>query len=256
MLSSNDLISLTQNLQHNIPDNLKNIFNKIQLEHYDELYEIEADGTASLQDTLNEVLQSLDSGNQTLTHLRYLWMTLILTLVVEPTLQYYQPANLLPKYTTELIYFRLRNLITNEINICGNDNINVLIGDGLIKVIGEKRQLFTDKEIASFQILDEALDVFDHAIRVLDYEEASESILEILDDCLEGYAIFPGSYGRRDLFNWWLLDVVPASLNLLPPKSFYVVESLENQEEIKLNQTHLLEHISSEIWGMICSTIV
>jgi hypothetical protein len=72
---------------NNIPEPLEALFNKIKLEHYEELYEPEADGTASLEDTLNEVLGTLHSTNKTLTHLRYVWMALILTLVVEPTLK-------------------------------------------------------------------------------------------------------------------------------------------------------------------------
>jgi hypothetical protein len=64
------------------------------------------------------------------------------------------------------------------------------------------------------------------------YEEADgtitleETLLEILDDCLEGYAIFPGSQGRRDLFNWWLLEVVPATWCLQFPESIYRINSI------------------------------
>jgi hypothetical protein len=33
----------------------------------------------------------------------------------------------------------------------------------------------------------------------------------MVDDCLQGYAIVPGSEGRRSVFNWWLHVVVPAA---------------------------------------------
>ena len=69
----------------------------------------------------------------------------------------------------------------------------------------------TDKNIDCFPTINECLDVFSQAIRVLNYNQSKEALLEILEHCLEGYAIFPGSSGRRELFDWWLLEVVPAS---------------------------------------------
>ncbi|MBD2006106.1 MULTISPECIES: hypothetical protein [Cyanophyceae] len=250
VLTSSQSINLKLSSQHNIPNHLKLLFNKIRLEHYEELYEPEADGTTPLQNTLNEVLNSLRSSNQRLNHLRYLWMTLILTLVVEPTLEYYQPSNSLPKYIIDLITLWLRITTRNTLN---NSKINITefrIYE-LIREISEERDLSSDRKLTSFQTIDEALDVFKNAVRVIDYDQAVEAILEILDDCLEGYAIFPGSYGRRELFDWWLLDVVPASFYLLPPKCFYVVEGLENQEDIKLRQTKALDKVSFEIYSLL-----
>jgi hypothetical protein len=58
--------------------------------------------------------------------------------------------------------------------------------------------------------------------------EAKKALLEILDDCFEGYAIFPGSQGKRDLFNWWLLEVVPATWCLHYPKTLYTINGLQN----------------------------
>ncbi|MGL5034932.1 MAG: hypothetical protein ACRC6M_14145, partial [Microcystaceae cyanobacterium] len=52
-------------------------------------------------------------------------------------------------------------------------------------------------------------------------------LLEILSDCFEGYAIFPGSENRRDLFNWWLLDVVPAVWKLETPQMLYTINGLQ-----------------------------
>ncbi|WP_353930515.1 hypothetical protein WJM97_19935 [Okeanomitos corallinicola TIOX110] len=232
--------------QLNIPEKIQILFNKIKLEHYEELYEEDSDGTVSLEDTLQEVLISLSDNNESLTHLRYLWMTLILTLVVEPTLKYYQPKNLLPKHIINLIANRFITIINSSIN-----NTKQYVGEfsteEFLKAISRNQSSSIEKEIANFQILDEALDVFYNAIKVINYDQSLQSILNILDDCLEGYAIFPGSYGRRELFDWWLFDVVPASYNLLPPKIFYVVEGVKNKEEIRFRQTQLLEKISKEI---------
>jgi hypothetical protein len=75
--------------------------------------------------------------------------------------------------------------------------------------------------------------------------------LDILDDCLEGYAIFPGSYGRRELFDWWLLEVVPASWYLFPPSSIYFINELANEKIIVCRQMEKLEKISSAMWSII-----
>jgi hypothetical protein len=107
------------------------------------------------------------------------------------------------------------------------------------------------KKLEGFQALYEALDVYDNAIKTLDEDRSLEALIDILDDCLGGYAIFPSSYGRRDLFKWWLLDVVPASWCLLPPNSVYVVESLPNSAELRLHQIKTLEQISSKMQSML-----
>lgn len=227
-----------------LPDSIKVLVNKIKQQHYEELYELEADSTASLQDDLNEILQAFRISNQTLTHLRYVWMTIILLLVVEPTLEYYQPKDSSPK---DIILEISLWLIANTKNIL-NDEVKTIEFDDreLLKkvILGNYDFSYeTNKNPVSLQVLYEAQDVFKNASRVLDYEQCVEAILEILDDCLEGYAIFPGSYGRRELFEWWLLEVVPASWFLLTPKSFYVVANLPNKKEINSRQISVLDKI-------------
>lgn len=241
---------ILQSIQHStfnqqvlltIPDNIQVLLNKIKLEHYEELYELEADGNASLEDDLRAVIGKFSHGTELLNHLRYIWMTLILSLAVEPTLEYYDPNNSLPKIIIQLL---------EKFLLKSNKTINITPDklDKLINEIFKSHESYFHKQGANFQAISEALDVFYNAIKVIKYDQAVESILEILDDCLEGSAILPGSYGRRELFDWWLQDVVPASYKLRPPKSFYVVEGLENKEEIKLRQTRLLKKISNEIW--------
>ncbi|KYC44101.1 hypothetical protein WA1_02885 [Scytonema hofmannii PCC 7110] len=55
-------------------------------------------------------------------------------------------------------------------------------------------------------------------------EQAREALLEILDDCFEGYAIFPGSAGKRDLFNWWVVEVIPAAWSQQLPTFIYTMK--------------------------------
>lgn len=228
-----------------IPDPLKVVIHKIRHEHYEELYEPEADGTVFLEDALNEVLEIFQDSGNTLSHLRYVWMTLILALVVEPTVKYYQPQ---ADFTNEVITLMERWIFSKieKRTLYQNSIVEFKALENLEALIS-KAINFPEK-MASLQSVYEAIDVFQNAIRVLDYPQAKEALLEILDECLEGYAIFPGSYGRRDLFDWWLLEVVPASWYLLPPQSLYVVESMQNAEEIKLTQFQKIEQLSIELW--------
>jgi hypothetical protein len=123
-------------------------------------------------------------------------------------------------------------------------------------------QLFPQKSVGT-QAIDEALDVFKNLLQVLNPVKAKESLLEILDDCLEGYAIFPGSQGRRDLFNWWLLEVVPAAWclqfsasiytikgivpfnsKILPNKFLNIFDNYRNQKIVKVNNNYQQEERS------------
>jgi hypothetical protein len=73
------------------------------------------------------------------------------------------------------------------------------------------------------QALHEALDVFRNLALAVEPSGARAALLEILDDCLEGYAVFPGSDGRRDLFNWYLVEAVPAAWSQRPPDRVYTL---------------------------------
>jgi hypothetical protein len=70
------------------------------------------------------------------------------------------------------------------------------------------------------QAIAEAIDVVCNAARLTDRARAREAIADIVDDCLQGYAMFPGSAGRRRLFDWWLQVVVPATWALRHPDRF------------------------------------
>jgi hypothetical protein len=54
-----------------MPDSLKGAISKAWQQHYEELYEPEAESAASLQDALDEILELFQGSNQTLSHLRY-----------------------------------------------------------------------------------------------------------------------------------------------------------------------------------------
>ena len=178
-------------------------------------------------------------------------MALILASVVEPTVQYYQPLNLIPQKTISKIELWLLENLEKMLNskkkfsnALREEEFNALV-DGI------KIDYTQDKKVANFQIIFEALDVYRSAIKTLDYNQSLESLLDILENCLEGYAIFPGSHGRRELFDWWVLEVVPASWYLMPPSSIYSLEKLGTEKNKSFCQMNKLEEISSAMWKII-----
>jgi hypothetical protein len=177
-------------------------------------------------------------------------MALILASVVEPTVQYYQPLNLIPQKTISKIELWLLENLEKMLdskrkfsNALREEEFNALV-DGI-------QIEYTNKKVENFQIIFEALDVYLSAIKTLDYNQSLESLLDILENCLEGYAIFPGSHGRRELFDWWLLEVVPASWYLMPPSSIYSLDKLETEKNKGFCQINKLEKISSAMWKII-----
>ena len=233
-----------------LPESIQGTLSRVAQQHYEELYEPEEEDAASLKDALDEILEVFQSNNQTLSHIRYVWMALILVSVVEPTVQYYQPLNLIPQKTISKIELWLLENIEKMLdskkkfsNALREEEFNALV-DGI-------QFDYTNKKVGNFQIIFEALDVYLSAIKTLDYNQSLESLLDILENCLEGYAIFPGSHGRRELFDWWLLEVVPASWYLMPPSSIYSLDKLGNEKNKGFCQINKLNEISSAMWKII-----
>ncbi|MUG95082.1 hypothetical protein F7734_23040 [Scytonema sp. UIC 10036] len=53
------------------------------------------------------------------------------------------------------------------------------------------------------------------------YQAADEEIIGILYDAITGDAISPFAAAKRDLFNWWIIDVVPSAYYLKLPSNLY-----------------------------------
>lgn len=243
-------IDKKSSLLYNVPNSLKGTLSRVWQQHYEELYEPEAEGTTSLQDALDDILSSFQSNNPTLSHLRYVWMALILASVVEPTVKYYQPHNFIPEETINRVAIWLIETLAELFDY--KMQFAKAAREEEINTVMDTFRLFTEsKEIASFQVLSEDLDVYSSAIKALDSTQSLDALLDILDDCLEGYAIFPGSYGRRELFDWWLLDVVPASWYLVAPSSIYSINKLAHEKYITSRLIDKLEKISEAMWSVI-----
>jgi hypothetical protein len=170
-------------LPYSLPDSLQSALVEASQQHYEELYEPEAESAVSLQNTLDEILDLFQGSNQTLNHLRYVWMALILTSVVEPTVKYYQPKNSITEETISSIVSWL--LKTLEEALHSKKQLTQVSREEEANVIVNIFSFFSNNQkIASFQILSEALDVYSSAIKTLDYNQSLKALLDILEDCL------------------------------------------------------------------------
>ncbi|NEQ95716.1 MAG: hypothetical protein F6K30_03130 [Cyanothece sp. SIO2G6] len=257
-IQENNLISkqniyrqVTENrplLLRHMPSSLKETLILALNQRYEELYEEDATGDVLLENTLEKILNSFQENHQLLGQLRYVWMALTLATVVEPTVKYYQPDSQIPEKTIGHLQGWLLKTLMKMVNLGKSSHSTFENIDNSI-TSANFQHLLSVQKISSFQILSEALDVYVHAIQVLEPHHSLQSLLNILDDCLEGYAIFPGSYGRRELFNWWLLDIVPSCWYLLPPTSVDLPNNLKDSDKgLALSR---LEEISSVIWSLI-----
>jgi hypothetical protein len=231
-----------------LPNSLKGKLIKAFQQHYEELYEPEA--TAYLQDAIDDILTAFRTNDPKLTHIRYVWMALIFAIVVEPTVKYYQPDNSVPKATINRVAIwlieTLAELLDSKVKF--NEASREIEANAIVN------HLLTIKD-TNFQVLFEALNVYKSVVKSLDANQSLEALLDILDDSLEGYAIFPGSHGRRELFDWWLLEVVPASWYLFPPSSIYCVNKSTHNKQIAFCQINELNQISNVMWLLIMATI-
>ena len=245
-------------LADNLPSSLNKLLSTVYNRHYEELYEPEAARANCLQDDLDEILGLFNNNsNQILKQFRYIWMALILASAVEPTVKYYLPDYNISEDTINQLASWLKKTLVKSIHKQTNFNKMLeqieFIGssDNLDKSLDLDNIFSEDKKIPSFQVVYEALDVYKNAVKVLDPNQSLEALLSILDDCLEGYAIFPGSQGRRELFNWWLLEVVPASWRLSVPHSMYTINDSVDEKGIISSQIAKLEEIMSEMLSIM-----
>lgn len=76
-------------------------------------------------------------------------------------------------------------------------------------------------EVGRYQAADEAYSIFYGLVKTLDRKTAYKAILHILYDAITGDAISGFAAAQRDMFNWWLIEVIPAAYCLKLPATLY-----------------------------------
>ena len=196
-------------LSAKIPDSLRLVIERIQSYSYAELYEEKNIKGISLEDSLITVFDAIEKEKNSLDiSYCYFFMSIVMGIAVQPTIKSYLRRETI---TGNIFQYLFRDWIYSQHNYQPNFNVS-----------------FQDYQnyLGQYQALDEAVDVFENMLQVLESIKTREAILNILDDCFQGYAIFPGSQGRRELFDWWLLDVVPSVFCGRLPKNIHTLKGV------------------------------
>lgn len=187
--------------KYSLPIPLKDVLVETWNHKYRELYEINADSNISLEEVFNKIIDAIWNEDTPLnSHKRYVWIAYSLGLATQPTVESYLPN----EQNVQLVLKQTLRWLKAELSA---DDCT-------------QECLFPQLSIGS-QSIDEAVDVFRNLQIIIKPQSGRTALLEILDDCIEGNAIFPGSEGRRDLFNWLLVEVIPASWQFQSPSFIY-----------------------------------
>lgn len=68
--------------------------------------------------------------------------------------------------------------------------------------------------------------VFFKMADLLNHESTKEAVLDMLDGCVEGSAICPGTLDKRAIFNWLLIDVFPSAYHMKRPNTIYTIDTV------------------------------
>lgn len=192
---------------YDIPLSLKNLLSELwaqqSLEHSKEHNGV---ATTFLSDAFTKVLYALwpESISVHAGHRRYVWMAYALGFAIGPTIN------------REPVHKQQASLVLMEIS-------RWLRGKTATLDFPEqpKEQELTASVIAGVLAINEAQSVLQNLQKITDPVEARIALVQILDNCFEGYAVLRDDYKRRDFFQWWLVEVVPAAWCMRLPKVIY-----------------------------------
>jgi hypothetical protein len=200
----NDHPSFNISPAYDIPLSLKNLLSEIWAQQYQEhSKEHDGDATTSLSDAFTNVLDALwpESISVHAGHKRYVWMAYALGFTIGPTIN----RDPMYKQQAALILMGISRWLrgkTAALDFPREEELNASVIEG---------------ELA----MDEARSVLQNLRKITDPAEARTALLQILDDCFEGYTVLQDVYRRRDFFHWWLVEVVPAAWCMRLPKVIY-----------------------------------
>lgn len=183
-----------------LPNNLLILIHEVWNRKYLDLYE--NGGKYNVEKAFEEVLQTFGMPINTIGHHRYVYMAMGMALAAQPTLKHYFPDDSRP----DIVVAKVNNWIENGVEVPDD------FADSLFPDINEG---------GMYQAADEAYNIFYGLLKTLNQESAYEELINILYDAITGDAISPFAAAKRDLFNWWIIDVVPRAYCQKLPSSLY-----------------------------------
>ena len=183
-----------------IPDELKLTLQNVWNRKYDDLYE--RGGNCSVETAFEDVLKVFGMPEGTISHRRYVYMAYAIALATQSTIKYYFPQ--------ESRFEKVKNKVESWIK------------KGVEIPEDFANKLFIDMgELGSYQATDEAYNILYALLKTLEPKIAYDAVLDILYDAMTGDAISDFAAAMRDIFNWWIIEVVPSAYCLKLPPSFY-----------------------------------
>jgi hypothetical protein len=182
-------------------EDLRTLLHELWQYRYDDLYEDAEDGRpiGDVQKACERIVSLFTEHNPELSHRRLVYLGRTLALAVAPTVTYLAPEDSRPQQIL--------------------DAVRAWLKEGRQPPSGWTEALASP--LTGVAALNEARYVLMEMVRALNPTDAPGAILNMLDSCLQEYPIFPGSRLRRDLFNWVLIEAVPAAWNLRLPNTIY-----------------------------------
>lgn len=184
----------------NGPEELTKILQEVWNRSYPDLYD--RGGEDDLESAIEEVLKLLGRLNQDTTHKSYVYIAWTIALAVEATIKHYFPDDqIFPKVEKQVLLW-LEN--------------GVEVPDNFVNTV------FSDLEqIGKHQASGEAYNILYATLNSLAAENAYTAVLDILYYALTGDAVSGFSAAKRDIFNWLIVEVIPAAYCLRVPDTIY-----------------------------------
>ncbi|WP_373533712.1 hypothetical protein [Microcoleus sp.] len=187
-----------------IPKQLQQTLQTVWDRKYDDLYE--RGGNSDVEEAFVEVMTAFGMPNDPISHQRYVYMAYAMALAAKPTIKHYFPE----EHKADIV----------------EGIVSCWLKDG-----GEIPETWADtlfpniNKIGKYQATDEAYNIFYGLMQTLNTKTAYNAILDIMYDAITGDAISGFTEARRDMFNWWLIEVIPAAYCLKLPSTLYSVKS-------------------------------
>ncbi|MEG3892872.1 MULTISPECIES: hypothetical protein [unclassified Microcoleus] len=183
-----------------IPEQLQETLHRVWERKYRDLYE--TGGKYNVEEAFVEVMTAFGMPNDAISHQRYVYMAYGIALAAKPTIKHYFPEEDKADRVQKIVSCWLKD----------GCEIPETCADTLFPNINK---------IGKYQATDEAYNIFYGLLQTLNTKTAYNAILDILYDAITGDAISGFAVAKRDMFNWWLIEVVPAAYCLKLPSTLY-----------------------------------
>lgn len=184
----------------NGPEELTKILQEVWNRSYPDLYD--RGGEDDLESAIEEVLKTLGIFNKELTHKRYVYIAWTIALAAEATIKHYFPDDqIFPRVEKQVLLWL---------------ESGVEVPDNFVNTV------FSDLEqIGKHQASGEAYNILYATLNSLASENAYTAVLDTLYYALTGDAVSGFSAAKRDVFNWLIVEVIPAAYCLRVPDTIY-----------------------------------